>query len=114
MDDDHAGRADATRFWDEPRVQKALQAAIERIQQRHGLDEPTARAALYEAVSSQAHTKAATAVEQAREQGTTWRALANALATSISGVRHRYDARVIQQRRNSEQRRRATSNRPSE
>ena len=109
MGDEHAGADAATDFWADPAVQAALQAATSRAQRHHELDEAPARAAVFEAISTQAHERATAAVAAARDQGTTWRTLARALATSISGVRHRYDARVIQQRRASERRRRTST-----
>ena len=109
MSDDHAGTDAAADFWADPAVQAALQTATTRARRHHHLDETPAHAAVLEAISRQAHDRATAAVAAARDDGTTWRTLARALGTSISGVRHRYDARVIEQRRASERRRRNPS-----
>ena len=105
MGTDHAGTPASDRFWDDPAVARALDAAISHAADS-GLDRDTAEAVTFDAISHHARDRTATAVGRARERGTSWATLAAAFGLTRSGVRHRYDPSTVAQHRASERRRR--------
>jgi thioesterase domain-containing protein len=95
----------AAQLLTDPAVRAALDDAATKLAS-HGVTQQVARVVLLDAISRQARTAATAEVETVRRTGTTWNELAAGLNMTVSGVRHRYDQRTVQQHRASEQRRR--------
>ena len=106
MPPDHAGDPAAAHLWDHPQVARALHDAIAELAAT-GVDATLAEALVYDALAHQARDRAAHAVINARDQGRTWRDIAEAFNQAISTVRHRFDPSTIDRRRASVARRRS-------
>ena len=106
MPPDHAGDPAAAHFWDHPQVARALQQTVTELTAT-GVDATLAKALVYDALAQQARDRTAHAVVEARDQGRTWRDIAEAFNQATSTVRHRFDPTTIERRRASVARRRS-------
>lgn len=86
-------------------AQPEFELAVRQLAESTNLSRATSRAVLYAVLADRFHDRAAQAVGQARDEGATWTAIADAFKLSTGAVRHRYDPATIRSHRASQRRR---------